>query len=70
MVLGVQLLKNIRLYFIRYYNGHYTLMCLSIGTPKNNKFSICSIWKIHYFQVSQNLGRVQPHYNVLKYWDT
>ena len=23
-----------------------TLMCLSIGTPKNNKFSI---WKIHYF---------------------
>ena len=44
-----------------------TLMCLSIGTPKNNKFSICSKWKIHYFQVSQNLGRVQPHYNVLKY---
>ena len=27
----------------------YTLMCLSIGTPKNNKFSICSKWKIHYF---------------------
>ena len=26
-----------------------TLMCLSIGTPKNNKFSICSKWKIHYF---------------------
>ena len=25
------------------------LMCLSIGTPKNNKFSICSKWKIHYF---------------------
>ena len=46
-----------------------TLMCLSIGTPKNNKFSICSKWKIHYFQVSQNLGRVQPHYNVLEYWD-
>ena len=42
-----------------------TLMCLSIGTPKNNKFFICSDWKIHYFQVSQNLGRVQPHYNVL-----
>ena len=42
-----------------------TLMCLSIGTPKNNKFSICPKWKIHYFQVSQNLGRVQPHYNLL-----
>ena len=26
-----------------------TLMCLSIGTPKNNKFSIWSKWKIHYF---------------------
>ena len=26
-----------------------TLMCLSIGTPKNNKFSICSKWKIYYF---------------------
>ena len=46
-----------------------TLMCLSIGTPKNNKFSICSKWKIHYFQVSQNLGIVQPHYDVLEYWD-
>ena len=42
-------------------------MCLSIGTPKNNKFSICSIWKIHDFQVSQNLGIVQPHYDVLEY---
>ena len=46
-----------------------TLKCLSIGTPKNNKFSICPKWKIHYFQVSQNLGRVQPHYNVLEYLD-
>ena len=26
-----------------------TLMCLSIGTPKNNEFPICSKWKIHYF---------------------
>ena len=26
-----------------------TLMCLSIGTPKNNEFSICSKWKIHYY---------------------
>ena len=50
------------------YSG--TLMCLSIGTPKNNKFSICPKWKIHYFQVSQNLGRVQPHYNLFEYWDT
>ena len=47
-----------------------TLMCLSIGTPKDNKFSICPKWKIHYFQVSQNLDKVQPHYNVLEYWDT
>ena len=47
-----------------------TLMCLSIGTPKINKFSICPKWKIHYFQVSQNLGRAQPHYNVLEYWDS
>ena len=47
-----------------------SLMCLSIGTPKNNKFSICPKWKIHYFQVSQNLGRVQPHYNLFEYWDT
>ena len=36
----------------------HTLMCLSIGTPKDNKFSICSKWKIHSFQVSQNLGRL------------
>ena len=48
----------------------FTLMCLSIGTPKNNKFSICPKWKIHYFQVSQNLGRVQPHYNPFEYWYT
>ena len=46
---------------------HSTLMCLSIGTPKNNKFSICSKWKIHHFQVSQNLGRLQPYYNVIEY---
>ena len=30
----------------------HTLMCLSIGTPKNNQFSICPKWKIHYFRVS------------------
>ena len=28
----------------------YTVMCLSIGTPKNNKFSICSKWKINVFK--------------------
>ena len=28
---------------------NYTIMCLSIGTPKDNKFSICSKWKIYYF---------------------
>ena len=49
---------------------HDYLMCLSIGTPKNNKFSICPKWKIHSFQVSQNLGRVQPHSNLLEYWYT
>ena len=27
----------------------YTVLCLSIGTSKNNKFSICSKWKIYYF---------------------
>ena len=52
------------------FQSEHTLMCLSIGTPKNNKFSICSKWKIHYFWLSQNLGRLQPHYNVLEYWET
>ena len=33
--------------------NRHTLMCLSIGTPKNDKFSFCSKWKIHYFKVSQ-----------------
>ena len=47
-----------------------TLNCLSTGKPKNNKFSIRPKCKIHYFQVSQNLGRVQPHYNLFEYWDT
>ena len=48
----------------------FTVKCLSIGTPRNNKFSICSKWKIDYFQVSQNLGALQPSYNVLEYWNT
>ena len=48
----------------------FTLIYLSIGTPKNSKFSICSKWKINYFQVFQNFGTLQPNYNMLKYWDT
>ena len=47
-----------------------TVMSLSIGTSKNNKFSICSKWKIYYFSVSQYLGTLQPYHNVHKYWDT
>ena len=72
--MGIQVLYN---FFsgaeVAIYNNYTkisTLICLSIGAPKNNKFSICSKWKIHYFQVSQNLGIVQPHYDVLEYWDT
>ena len=40
------------LYNDTHYNSkilYTTVMCLSIGTPKNNKFSICSKWKIYYF---------------------
>ena len=43
----------------------YPLMVLSSGTAKNNKFSICSKWKIYYFKVSQNWGKLQPNHNVL-----
>ena len=28
------------------YRENTTVMCLSIGTPKNNKISICPKWKI------------------------
>ena len=63
-----QLVSRKFMYPVQEWKG-CTLKCLSIGTPKNNKFSICPKWKIYYFQVSQNLGRVQPHYNVLEYWD-
>ena len=35
-----------------------TLMCLSIGTPKNNKFSICSKWKIYYFLGVPKFGQI------------
>ena len=33
-----------------------TIMWLSIWTPKNNKFSICLKWKIHYFRCPNNLA--------------
>ena len=37
-----------------------TVMCLNIGTPKNNKFSFVPNWKINYnyFQMSKNLGKL------------
>ena len=48
-------------YLLKYWD----ILCLSIGTPPNNKFSICSKWKIYYFEVSQNVGTLQPNnYNV------
>ena len=37
----LQLSKNL--------NSEITVKCLSIGTPRNDKFSICSKWKINYF---------------------
>ena len=42
--------------FHKFFQSWFTLMYLSIGTPKNS-FFVCPKWKIHYFQVSQNLGR-------------
>ena len=65
----IRLKSSLRGQLIKCFITSYTLMCLSIGTPKNNKFFICSKWKIYYFWVSLNLGRLQPHYNVLEYWD-
>ena len=41
------------------------LLCLSIGTPKKNKFSICSKWKIYYILVSQNLGNYSLIYIIM-----
>ena len=35
--------------FITLYCYKVTVKCLSIGTPKNNKISICSKSKIDYF---------------------
>ena len=45
-----------------------TVVYLSIGTPKNNKFFIYPKWNINNFWVSHNLGTLLPNYNVLKYW--
>ena len=38
-----------------------TKMCLSIMIPKNNKFSICSKWKIYYFRCS----KIWAHYSLI-----
>ena len=35
--------------------------CLSIGIPKNNKFSICSKWKFNYFLCP----KIWAHYNLV-----
>ena len=55
-------LKNIAFHVLELLNVlqsfFFAVMCLSIGTLKNNKFSICSKWKIYYFSVSQNLGEI------------
>ena len=48
-LIKIQLLESSKLEFLDYEMLILSLMCLSIGTPKNNKFSICSKWKIHYF---------------------
>ena len=39
-------------------------------TTYHNDLKYCFKWKIYYFSVSQNLGTLQPNYNVLKYRDT
>ena len=36
-------------------------MCLSIGTPKYNKFSICSKWKMYYFRCP----KIWVHYSLI-----
>ena len=41
-----------------------TLMCLSVGTPKNNKFSICSKWKMP-GRVAQSVGHLTHKSGVL-----
>ena len=39
-----------------------TVMCLSIGTPKKNKFSICSKWKIYNFRCP----KIWAHFSLIK----
>ena len=39
----------------------HTVMCLSIGTPKNNQFSISSKWKINYFRCP----KIWAHYSII-----
>ena len=38
-----------------------TVMCLSIGAPKNNKFFICSKWNIYYFRCPE----IWAHYSLI-----
>ena len=42
-------------------NSSITVMCLSIGTPKNNKFSICSKWKFIIFRCL----KIWAHYSLI-----
>ena len=38
-------------------------MCLSIGTPKNNEFSIVPNGKLIIFRCLKFWGKLQPHYD-------
>ena len=40
------------------------------GTPKNNKFSIVPNGKLIIFRCPKLWGKLQPHYDRLKYWET
>ena len=48
-------------YFMPKSGNLNTVMCLSIRTPKNNKFSICSEWKINYFLGVRNFGLITAY---------
>ena len=37
-----------------------TLMCLNIGAPKNNKFSICTKWKLYFFRCPKIWANYSP----------
>ena len=45
-------------------------MCLSVGTPKINKFSIIPNVKLIIFRCPKIWAHYNINYNVLKYWDT